>query len=520
VTVIISMQEARGHGARVVDSWTTGQRCDPSLFETILFVGPQRREIAAAWRARMRGGDRLIESESSAEMLHHHCGAGLARGDILLFTEAHCVAQPDTVVEALKAFDDPGIDAIHGRSISVDPNEIARMETLTFEEVFAERSKPDHWCRVMIRAFAIRKAVYQAAGGFDSRFGHFADYLLAMRLHRQNANLIYAPGFVVEHINTTSFSELAAAITEFVDGECEYRAGTDEPDICVRYFGLPPEWVEAHELRTKRAGAMAIVRAALSSLGSPDAGTQRVAWAVAVRRALPAIVIGEWAARLRHRLRPWVARITYYAAVGRPDQRLQAYRRFWDIVAQCARVQWVLSHEPPEPKCAVGPGNTIRTDVFGFHPPERHDGVPFRWSSDLAGVWIPTDPPPSRMVLTALPVRVPQPPEEIVFCMNSRSVDARRDEDSADIVLAIEPRHLGEGTGQWLLISVQPLGARDKSTADPRKLGIPLSGIRVESDGGTTHRALTLWWSERRDLNSGPPVPQTGALTGLRYAPP
>jgi hypothetical protein len=28
-----------------------------------------------------------------------------------------------------------------------------------------------------------------------------------------------------------------------------------------------------------------------------------------------------------------------------------------------------------------------------------------------------------------------------------------------------------------------------------------------------------LKWSERRDLNSGPPVPQTGALTGLRYAP-
>ena len=27
------------------------------------------------------------------------------------------------------------------------------------------------------------------------------------------------------------------------------------------------------------------------------------------------------------------------------------------------------------------------------------------------------------------------------------------------------------------------------------------------------------FWSERRDLNSRPPVPQTGALTGLRYAP-
>src|SRR5712664_98991 len=30
---------------------------------------------------------------------------------------------------------------------------------------------------------------------------------------------------------------------------------------------------------------------------------------------------------------------------------------------------------------------------------------------------------------------------------------------------------------------------------------------------------LANFWSERRDLNSGPPVPQTGALTGLRYAP-
>src|SRR5690242_10065304 len=28
-----------------------------------------------------------------------------------------------------------------------------------------------------------------------------------------------------------------------------------------------------------------------------------------------------------------------------------------------------------------------------------------------------------------------------------------------------------------------------------------------------------LVWSERGDLNSRPPVPQTGALTGLRYAP-
>src|SRR5712671_3380819 len=35
-----------------------------------------------------------------------------------------------------------------------------------------------------------------------------------------------------------------------------------------------------------------------------------------------------------------------------------------------------------------------------------------------------------------------------------------------------------------------------------------------------TYFISVLWWSERRDSNSGPLVSQTSALTGLRYAPP
>ena len=37
--------------------------------------------------------------------------------------------------------------------------------------------------------------------------------------------------------------------------------------------------------------------------------------------------------------------------------------------------------------------------------------------------------------------------------------------------------------------------------------------------GSKSARSACFSWSERRDLNSRPPVPQTGALTGLRYAP-
>src|SRR5262245_51773290 len=49
---------------------------------------------------------------------------------------------------------------------------------------------------------------------------------------------------------------------------------------------------------------------------------------------------------------------------------------------------------------------------------------------------------------------------------------------------------------------------------------VPILVIAPETATCKKSLFMGLFWSERRDLNSGPPVPQTGALTGLRYAPP
>src|ERR1700735_2993254 len=45
------------------------------------------------------------------------------------------------------------------------------------------------------------------------------------------------------------------------------------------------------------------------------------------------------------------------------------------------------------------------------------------------------------------------------------------------------------------------------------------TGVSANKSGWKLLLSQWFCWSERRDLNSGPPVPQTGALTGLRYAP-
>src|SRR5262245_4393763 len=51
-------------------------------------------------------------------------------------------------------------------------------------------------------------------------------------------------------------------------------------------------------------------------------------------------------------------------------------------------------------------------------------------------------------------------------------------------------------------------------------IGLHGSALRLRRLAATDVAQAAECWSERRDLNPGPPVPQTGALTGLRYAPP
>ncbi len=46
-----------------------------------------------------------------------------------------------------------------------------------------------------------------------------------------------------------------------------------------------------------------------------------------------------------------------------------------------------------------------------------------------------------------------------------------------------------------------------------------ISGQRAGAARAKSADLTGVFWSERRDLNPRPPVPQTGALTGLRYAP-
>ena len=63
-----------------------------------------------------------------------------------------------------------------------------------------------------------------------------------------------------------------------------------------------------------------------------------------------------------------------------------------------------------------------------------------------------------------------------------------------------------------------PVADRERQ-ANKSANGLQTGGPQADQALRVRSYFIGVCWSGRRDLNSRPPVPQTGALTGLRHAP-
>ena len=128
----------------------------------------------------------MIQYDTDNELLLYDVGARQAQGQWLLFTEAHCAAEPDCL-ERLAAFLENHRESLVGACLrtATDGNRdpVALAEERWYREGFEQWSREGDWRKVTIRGTAIRRDIYQAIGGFRSEFGCFAESLLAADLH-------------------------------------------------------------------------------------------------------------------------------------------------------------------------------------------------------------------------------------------------------------------------------------------------------------------------------------------------
>lgn len=245
VSVVLTLIDHQGHALEGVESWARGQDLARDRYEVIVVGSGGESEVEEAVRPLLGAQDSLLRFPSTQELELHDHGARTARGRWILFTEGHTVAEPSCLSSLLDYLNENESRYAGACIRSTDggsTNRIAKCERRWYTDGFDEWSREGDWRKVTIRGFAIRRDAYLDAGGFDHRFGCFAETAMAATLDHRGDRLGYAPAAAVKHYDATEMATLLSYVREYREGELAYRA-THASDYCQRYFGVlsPPE---------------------------------------------------------------------------------------------------------------------------------------------------------------------------------------------------------------------------------------------------------------------------------------
>ncbi len=128
-----------------------------------------------------------------------NAGAGVATGDILLFTDADCVPAPDWLEKMLSPLADPEIVGVKGVYQTFQNDLWARLAQLEFEERYEKLASHGEIDFIDTYSGAYRRSAFLAAGGFNPGLRQNEDVDLAFRLKKTGARFLFAPEAGVAH---------------------------------------------------------------------------------------------------------------------------------------------------------------------------------------------------------------------------------------------------------------------------------------------------------------------------------
>ena len=176
-SVIIPLEFHRGHAVQCVRGWAEGQLFPRDQFE-IVIASPADHPKAELDEIRGLLGpqDRVLQFDRHHDMDLCAKAAEAASGEMLFFTESHCLPESGTLASAdAVAHENTEWAGFSGRSIPITGNLLSEIEADWYgpEIEFGMNEHP--WRKVLDQCFVVRRSAYFQAGGFDPTFGHFAE---------------------------------------------------------------------------------------------------------------------------------------------------------------------------------------------------------------------------------------------------------------------------------------------------------------------------------------------------------
>jgi mycofactocin system glycosyltransferase len=236
-----------------------------------------------------------------------NAGARAARGDVIAFVDSDCLADPGWLEALLPELADPEVAAVGGRVLAASERSwLERYEAVRSPlDLGAARAAagPGRPVPYLVTAnLVVRRADFEAAGGFDERLRWGEDVELCWRLHRAGRRLVYQPEGRVRHRHRDGVGAFASTRASYARSEAALLARHPEGE---RWLAFSPGGAA---LALGGLGAL-LGRPRLLAAGALVLAVETVVAAgrlaplgVSRRRAVPALLRGQatglyWAAR-------------------------------------------------------------------------------------------------------------------------------------------------------------------------------------------------------------------------------
>jgi hypothetical protein len=482
-SVIIPLEFHRGQGTHCVTAWCRHQTFPMHDFEIICvmpitYPAADRQAIEAV----LRPQDRLIPSNAAHDMTHCVEGAAVARGENLFFTESHVWPEPDVLEASAQTLEhNPDWAGFSCRTTRIANSRLAEAEADMYEADTDYGMNVHAWRKILDACFVTRRREYFAAGGFDDRLGHFAEWALAAAYHRHSFKVGYAPQIILRHYYIGQLTETDKFSRDFIDGEIRYFS---ENDGLTPLLEPPEEWLlRGNWDRNRNKALLRALLPYLARRGRRTSGPGLLVTLKAIAACLPIAMFGvglafsgevlrrlwrrvllEWALRLGSRETLSRRYISYQVALVR-ERRLQQIARLGEATLAGANCTFVSLGHPDS-----------ATAIAGFHSIEVNEGVKFRWSKPAAIIAVKVPAGPFELRLRCLANQPLMEGSRVRFFINETPVR------TSDVVLEGDEIFLfGEGHERcvarlaWIC---NPLTERNGK----RRLGLPVVSVTV--DGG------------------------------------
>jgi glycosyltransferase involved in cell wall biosynthesis len=156
-----------------------------------------------------RAGARYIYQENQGPAVARNLGVREARGEVVAFTDADCLPEPDWLEQLTAPFAAQEVSAAKGAYRSRQPELVARLVQLEYEAKYERLKRFCYIDFIDTYSAAYRREVFLASGGFDERYttASLEDQELSFRLHEGGHKMVFRPQALVYHRHPASLGD-------------------------------------------------------------------------------------------------------------------------------------------------------------------------------------------------------------------------------------------------------------------------------------------------------------------------